>query len=181
MDSFKHQLLEVVASGVLFNISNPSVPPDVAELFLSQDQAMLVMTLISCWLLFYMCISVSSVSQKPAFKRITGLLPEKGWIMLFGFLTKTFLDFLELESTLSTDVIQHLIITTIILHASYRLYYHNCYRQLGTILLMAATNTFLTLGMVTILLNKVYAPWLDPGMTVFDCLTFSCIICAVGK
>ena len=37
------------------------------------------------------------------------------------------------------------------------------------------------LGMATILLNKVYAPWLDPGMTVFDCLTFSCIICAVGK
>ena len=181
MDSFKHQLLEVVASGVLFNISNPSVPPDVEELLLSQDNSMLVMTLISCWLLFYMCISVSSIRQLPAVQRITDVLPEKGWIMLFGFLTKTLVSFLDLESNLSTDVVQHLIVTTIILHASYRLYHHNCYRQLGTILVMAVTNTFLTLAMVTILLSKVYAPWFDPELTVFDCLTFSSLICAVGK
>lgn len=181
MDSLKHQLLEVVASGVLFPITNEAVPPDVGELFLTQDQNMVVMTLISCWLLFYMSISVSSIKQRPVFKRITDVLPEKGWIMLFGFLTKSLIGLLDLESNMSTDVVQHLVITTIILHASYSLYHQNCYTQLWTILVMAVTNTFLTLTLVTILLGKIYAPWLDPELTWFDCLTFSSIICAVGK
>ena len=181
MNSLKHQLLEVVASGVLFNISNPSVPPDVEELFLSQDRSMLVLTLISCWLLFYMCISVSSIRQLPAFKRIGDILPEKGWIMLFGFLSKILMSVLDLESNLSADLVQHLILTTIILHASYRLYHPDCYRQLWTILAMSATNTLFTLTIINILLSKLYAPWFDPELTVFDCLEFSSIICAVGK
>ena len=183
MNSLKHQLLEVVASGVLFNISNPSVPPDVEELFLSQDRSMLVLTLISCWLLFYMCISVSSIKQLPAIKRISDILPEKGWILLSGFLSKILIQVLDLESDLhlSADVVQHLILTTIILHASYRLYHPTCYRRLWTILAMSATNTLLSLAIINILLSKLYAPWLDPELTVFDCLEFSCIICAVGK
>ena len=181
MNSFKHQLLEVVASGVLFNISNPSVPPDAEELFLSMDKSWLLETLISCWLLFYFSWNVSSIKQLPTVNRITNLLPEKGWIMLFGYLFKLLIGQMDLESNLSPDVVQHVIITTIILQASCSLYHQDCYTQLGTILVMAAINTLLTITSVSLFLSLVYAPWVNPELTVFDCLTFSCIISAVGK
>ena len=116
-----------------------------------------------------------------AVKRLTNLLPEKGWIMLFGYLFKLLIGQMDLESNLSPDVVQHVIITTIILHASCSLYHENCYTQLWTILAMAAINTLLTITTVSLFLSQVYAPWVDPELTVFDCLAFSCIICAVGK
>ena len=181
MNSLKHQLLEVVATNFIFNISNPSEPPSLKELYLQTDREMLVWFLITSWLLFYMVIFISCIRKVKAFKRFTDLLPHKGWIMLFGFLSKILMSYLEVDWILPAKVIQHLFSTTIILHASYRLYHPNRNKHLWSILAYAASNTLLTLAFVNILLSKVYASMLDPELTIFDCLEFSTIICVVGK
>ena len=178
MEGFKHQMLEVVASSVLFNITNPTLPPDVESLFFAFDKNMVVFTLISFWLFLYICLS--SVKM-PILSRVGEFFPIQGIIMFCGFITKVLMGFMDLDFSPTRDVLKHLMITPIILHNAYSLYHPNCYGQLRTILAISLTATVLNVGILALLLYVVYAPWLDPDLTVFDCLTFSSIISAVGK
>ena len=178
MDNLRHQMLEVVASSVLFNITNPSEPPDPEKLFVAPDKNMMVLTLVSFWLFLYICLRILRI---PVLRRVNEFFPDQGIIMFCGFISKLLMGFMELEFELSTYVLKHLVITPIILHQAYSLNHPNCYGQLRTILLIALTATVLNVAIVSVLLHQVYAPWLNPELTVFDCLTFSSLISAIGK
>ena len=85
-----------------------------------------------------------------------------------------------LELKVPKAVLRHLMITPIILNASYSLYHPNCTNQMVTIVMTAVTSTVMNFLLVGVMLRGVYAPWFDPEMTVFDAFTFSSIISAVG-
>ena len=78
-----HQLLEVVASSVLFNISNPSIPPDVEDMFLGFDLAMVPWALVCFWLIFHLGIRNLPISQT-----LVKFLPDRALTMSLGFFFK---------------------------------------------------------------------------------------------
>ena len=180
---FKHQILEVVASSVLFNVTNPEMLPGSRSMFLAINQEFVVLNLISCWLMFWhICRWIlATLRQSRTFCKVTQFLPDKGFTIMFGFLHKVSLGLIGLELSLSVDVLKHLMITPIVLHASYSIYHPNCFTQLRTIFLTSITATLLSVFSVTVFLSQVYAPWLDQSISVFDSLIFASAMSAVGN
>ena len=180
--TFKHQVLEVVASSVLFDVTNlnQTVLPDFQRMFLSLDKESVVLTLLACWpMIWHICRP--KLPSLRHFGKVTQFLPDKTFTMFFGFISKVIMGLMGLEMRLSVEVLKHLMITPIILHASYSIYHPNCFTQLRTIFVSSLSATLLSVVIVTVFLSQVYAPWLDPALSVLDSLVFASVISAVGK
>ena len=101
----------MVASSVLFNVTNPEMLPGSRSMFLAINQEFVVLNLISCWLMFWhICRWIlATLRQSRTFCKVTKFLPDKGFTIMFGFLHKVSLGLIGLELSLSVDVLKHLI------------------------------------------------------------------------
>ena len=187
-----HQLIKA-ESGI--SEDQASISPDFpgSELILKTEFST---TYLQVTLGIFMVLSTAFLAvllkENKYLKTVTELIPESGMMLFFGAVVAFIIgggDVIAREVSgsegilispiyLSHNIVQHVLIAPIILHASYEVYHPHFFGQIDKILIMAFVGTILNTIIIGLSLRYIFGP-MFPDMNLFHCMTFAPIIAAV--
>ena len=142
--------------------------------------------LIFISLAFFTTYVAVMLKQNNFLKKITEFFPESGCLMVIGIFVNLIMQIIawigDIEDTalltMDARVLEHVMITPIILHAAYDLYHPHFFGQFWTIVIYAFVATMLNAILIALIMvvgNSIA----EIPMHIFICLTYASIISAV--
>ena len=149
-----------------------------------EDSYRVILILLS--VAFFSTLAAVMLKRYSFLKKITEFFPESTSLMALGMFVNLFIQiihyFVQFERSSMLEMppffIEHVMITPIILHASFGLYHPHFFGQFWTIVIYAIVATVLNAILITTMLYFFNSAVGIP-MNIFVCLTYSSLISAV--